>query len=332
MKKIVMLALVSALLAANTAVLADNMESAENTADTVLISTETTDAAENEVTAEDTENTEPAYLAEEETVAAIGDETITFEDGCVINKKGTVVFSTTGEEKSVSDIKVGDAVSTYVPSNRISDEYYVTYMIIGDGNAAATIDEFKVSETLGEFVNPSNTLALTIGDDTKIESLDGTVFTKESLAGRVLLVCYDYTTMSIPAITNPTKVIVLTEPLTDDENNDTDGDSSKLLSGDDAMEIDGISYLPLRKCAEAMGYEVKWTSNSEPIEVGTMQMGVSVTIGRNSYPKSKMTPFVLDGAPVLVESTTYVPVSFFEEVLEAEVVTAGTDTNTDTDK
>ena len=52
-------------------------------------------------------------------------------------------------------------------------------------------------------------------------------------------------------------------------------------------------------------------------------MGVNFTLGENKYYKSKMTPFVLEKAPQMQifgdYGVTYVPASFFTDVLLAEV-------------
>ena len=98
-------------------------------------------------------------------------------------------------------------------------------------------------------------------------------------------------------------------------------------------EIGAVSYdselktvlVPVRAVAEALGYEVNWDGDLRAVTVGTEQMGVNFVIGENSYKKSKMTPFVLEAAPVIINDYTYVPVSFFSDVLEADITVSDTD-------
>lgn len=91
----------------------------------------------------------------------------------------------------------------------------------------------------------------------------------------------------------------------------------------DIVTINGTQMLPVRAVAEAMGLEVSWDADRKAVSVGTLQMGVYFAIGEDSYSKAKMVPFKLGQAPILIKydettSVTYVPVSFFTDVLEAQ--------------
>ena len=91
------------------------------------------------------------------------------------------------------------------------------------------------------------------------------------------------------------------------------------------IDSEGVTMLPIRVVAEAMGLDVNWDESRQAVSVGTTQMGVFLQIGENKYSKAKMKAAELEKAPELVDigetSLTYVPVSFFADILEADVTT-----------
>lgn len=93
------------------------------------------------------------------------------------------------------------------------------------------------------------------------------------------------------------------------------------LQPDDTFTSEtGIMMVPLRRVAEAMGYEVKWHQEASSVEVNKGAQWTSVAIGRDLYYLGKMAPVSLGAAPVIKNDTCYVPVNFVAEILRADIV------------
>ena len=257
------------------------------------------------------------------------------EDEIEASVAETVILDIEGNAKEFSDIEEDQEVYIFVDSETGNPAYIVIKDEKIEANVA--VDGFKVSETLGEYVDTQNFLAITVSEDTAIVDLDGNKLTADDIANKYLMVFYDKMTMSIPAITNPLKVIVLGdyEPVeaptvgiikvptaepTEDLVAESVYDYEFVVDGADAItDENGVIIVPVRKYAEKIGLEVNWNGEDMSVTVGTIPMGVSFRIGENSYSKARMTPFTLEVAPQLINDTTYVPVSFFEQVLNAGV-------------
>ena len=281
--------------------------------------------------------TEPTYTRQDITVTAVEDVTfgdVTYENGLVsyedgsVRLAGTVIFDINGEEKTTADIKEGDNLIIF--NNKFKSSDIPDYAVITDEDVYmnVAVDGFTVSETLGDYVDTQNFLAITVSEDTEIVDVEGNELTADDIADKYLMVFYDKMTMSIPAIANPAKVIVLGdyEPADEPVAEPTEEPVAEpeyayeiSVNWEDTINQDGVTLIPVRKYSESVGLEVAWNGEDKSVTIGTMPMGVSFKIGENSYSKSRMTPFTLEIAPQLINDTTYVPVSFFEQVLEAKV-------------
>ena len=81
---------------------------------------------------------------------------------------------------------------------------------------------------------------------------------------------------------------------------------------------DGMAMIPLRQIVEELGYEVKWNNESRSIELTKGVQWTSLTIGEDNYNFAKMI-VKLGAAPELKEGTTFIPLTFVEEVLKVEI-------------
>lgn len=231
---------------------------------------------------------------------------------------GAVILNAKGEVKAEADVKAGDVVALFKAEDKIA--YAV---ILGAKDALETqvdIDTYSKSETLGEFTNGAGTLALNLGE-TNITDLEGNKV--DSIEGKTVAVFYTISTMSIPAITNPDKVIVLADADVEDEDEDVAGVTTKehKISKDLIVKEGEVSLVPVRKIAEELGFEVTWNGEDKSVTVGTIPMGVGFKIGENAFSKARMVPAKLEMAAKLIGDTTYVPMSFFSEILEVNLVT-----------
>lgn len=243
----------------------------------ILTATVATSAAAAEVTA----NT-PMLISAEETVSAqylfvegtvesveAADEegyvTVTLNDGldglvCHVPAGAFVVSSMNGTYSAVADLKAGDEVKAVLNGNAPMTMSLPpqTAGVVGfvkmDGGSA------DLSVYNSELVNAGNSLKLNIGEETVITDLQGSriLRTAEDLKGKELLVCYNFSTRSIPAQTTPTFVM--------------------LLSAEEAS----AEYVGLRSLAEGKGYTVTWTGHNNPILLEKEDGTLAVTIGSDS--------------------------------------------------
>lgn len=174
-----------------------------------------------------------------------------------------------------------------------------------------------------DLVNTENTLKLNIGENTKITLTDGTAY-EGKLEEKKLVVLYDVTTRSIPAQTTPIAVVVLGEEAEQAAPEKSIGDKELFINGKVVanapsayMSGIGVTMIPLRATATALGYEVNWLGETKEIMIGN---GISLKVGVDQYNYMKMAPIQLGTAPEMVDGTTFVPLQFFTEVLRAEKV------------
>jgi copper amine oxidase-like protein len=198
----------------------------------------------------------------------------------------------------------------------------------------------KIANFNDELVSMDNKLKLNIQEDTPMVDTNGEKVEKEDLEGENLLVFYDKTTRSIPAQTNPHKVILLDEM---DMDFDFDWDFDEDLNVFDKIVIDredekdleikledqmyrdekGVLMVPLREAGEALGYKVTWDVEKRAAQLtkGAQWTEVVIgegTVGEDNYNFAKMI-VKLGTPPVLKDSTAYVPVNFIEEVLQMDI-------------
>lgn len=76
-----------------------------------------------------------------------------------------------------------------------------------------------------------------------------------------------------------------------------------------------VKMIPLRSTLEYFGYTINWSSSKNTISISKAGVSTTITVGRNSYYKLKNSPKQLEFAPEIKNGQTYVPISFFEEIL-----------------
>lgn len=259
----------------------------------------------------------PKYTSEDIEVSAVDGNEITkkAEDATKYNAENAVIFDLKGEKKTIADIKEGALLTLFFDTD---NENALSFIVISEAEptAAVTINKFAVSETLGDYVSEDESLAINLGEESVIVDLEGNALTEADIEGKYIAVFYSMTTMSIPPITSPDKVVVIEEADVEEEAVPV---TELKIAADDVKEEDGIKMIPVRKYAESLELTVSWNGEDKSVKVGTVPMGVSFKIGENSYSKAKMMPFILECAPKLIDDTTYVPVSFFEQVLTVNV-------------
>ena len=180
----------------------------------------------------------------------------------------------------------------------------------------------KVSRFDENLLSADGELIIHIGGNTVILQANGDAFIggADALAGRALVVLYTVTTKGIPPQTTPEKVFVLYEQAVPLPGLITD--ECILVNG---MEIEApatyykgaVLMVPLRAIAEALGYEVIWEGATRSVYLNNV---ISLTIGKDDYTIGRMAPLQLGTAPEIVDGRTYVPLSFFKQVVRAKRV------------
>lgn len=90
------------------------------------------------------------------------------------------------------------------------------------------------------------------------------------------------------------------------------------------VKKEGLKSVPmvaLQDLAVHLGYELKSNQEEQTYELQKSNRWTSVKVGENRYFYGRITPFQLEAAPEIFEKKVYVPVSFAEKVLEANVTT-----------
>jgi hypothetical protein len=98
----------------------------------------------------------------------------------------------------------------------------------------------------------------------------------------------------------------------------------------EALDLQGLSayvsesgqvMVPLRAVMEGLGYRVDWNAETRTVEMVRGAHWVTLKPGQDWYTFGKMAPAQLGTASELKENRTYVPVTFFTDVLPFSAVT-----------
>ncbi len=234
------------------------------------------------------------------------------------------VLSDRGERLDFGDIKVGDHITYYAYGDTTADCYYPELIVVEKEGSGVNR---KLSVFDEELLSDDGELKLNVNPDIPYYSK-----TREAtlISGKAL-VFYDVTTRSIPAQTTPLAIVKLAdEPFF--ENGDLSGVEAFHVNKDGdyyiaytPVTVDGTQMIPVRDLAEALGFTVGWDGETNTVTVGQ----ASFTIDTDSYSFAKAAPRSLGQAPVLItlpgesSARTYVPVSFFTDVLGYTVTVSG---------
>lgn len=77
-----------------------------------------------------------------------------------------------------------------------------------------------------------------------------------------------------------------------------------------------VKMVPLRTVADAFGYKLAFNSATNKVTITKGSFTTTITIGRNSYSKGQSSPKQLEFAPEIRNGYTYVPISFFGQILD----------------
>ena len=168
-----------------------------------------------------------------------------------------------------------------------------------------------------ELVSFDNSLKLNLSEETDLFNTDGSHYSGD-VALRKLIVYYTISTRSIPAQTVPEKIIVLDKYYRDlDKDTVSHADiiiEDKVLKDQKIYkDSHGMVYAPLRIVGESLGYAVEWEDTEKKVtiaEKASLKIGSGICTDLSGNTKE------LRNIPALRNGTTYVPVSFFRDVME----------------
>ena len=185
------------------------------------------------------------------------------EDVLIFDKK-------TQKTIKADTIKKGDSLGVFIKSNTpmtSSLPPQVSPQVIVLNNSEETLVEVDFFNS--ELVNKTNTLKLNVSDETILVDSKGEKVEKKELANRDLIVFYDVTTRSIPAQTNPIKVVALEREKADETEiktlNKVFINHEEVKLKEEIYELDGDYMIPLREVVEKLGYEVGWNKKDHSI-------------------------------------------------------------------
>ncbi len=247
-----------------------------------------------------------------------------------INEDVILLNNKTKEFITKDTLKKGMKVSAYYHKNTMMAMSMPPQL----GPDVIVIDESEepifthISRFNKELISSDGMLKINPSENTIIVDKDGKKIEKENIVNRDLIIFYTISTKSIPAQTTPEKIIVM-------ENNREEKEKpeitvlDKMIINNKEITLNkrlykndkGVIMVPLRQISETLGYEIKWNGETKTAELIKGAQWTSITIGQDNYNFAKMM-VKLGTAPEMKDFTTYVPLSFLEEILKAEIEVA----------
>ena len=119
---------------------------------------------------------------------------------------------------------------------------------------------------------------------------------------------------------DPDKVIDPTNPIMTLSADGEAEDTPRVMNGAtlpsvSVKEVNGVKMIPLRSVAEGLGYTVTWKGESRSIDVLKGAQYITRSIDKDEYAFSRRAPQPLGAAPTLVGDSTFVPLSFVDEII-----------------
>ena len=214
-----------------------------------------------------------------------------------------------------AEIKVGATITAYYDATKpmimiYPPQYSAEVVVVEREDRHVKFDIFDEN-----LVSMDGALKLIISDETEIYMQDGTVYEGE-LANKKLVVIYTVAMESYPVQTRPERIIVLAEkaedmPLFDFSTMEIVVNNEVIEAPEAYTNDQGTVMVPLRAIAEALGYKVAWHNDTRTVTLGD---DISLTIGKDLYTRAGSS-MRLGTAPELKGDRTFVPLSFFREVI-----------------
>lgn len=269
-------------------------------------------------------------------ITAVNESSVEFtpegKDGSYILNisEETAVSDKDGISMNLSELKEGDFITAFASSAEMQSlpPQAGAFAVIRHGENEDFPIYMEISEVAsddyGTFAySKDGNYKISVSDDAEYKPFKTRQIVKadDIMEGSRILVFAKSMTMSIPALMNPDKVVLISNPAPETP---ADGTVYTIEADGKSFEAkphseNGVDYIPVRAAAEALGYDVDWNDSLKAVTVGTVQLGATFNVGVNKYTKAKMKAQELSAAPILVDEKMYVPTDFFTEILELKV-------------
>lgn len=267
----------------------------------------------------------------------------------VMAKEGFIAV--TAEEKNSSFMYTEDTAIYDISGNKLDDEALTEgtrvrifseslfetrdvkfadaiIVLTDDDRTTVDVDTYFSGGVYGDYTNAKEELALNIPDDADITDVRGNKLSKEELDGKKLMVFYSFMTMSIPAQTNPEKIVVLygfngnAEVSEETEEAAPELEAAAIatvtagdFTGNTVYDSENeVILIPVRAVSEALGFEVTWDAENAVVGVGNARMQIG-----NRECSNGEESITLAAAPINDDGTTRVCAEFFEKALGLSV-------------
>jgi len=222
------------------------------------------------------------------------------------------VFSDLNGLVGIGDIEIGKTVDAYYVLPPIMTLQYPprftasVILVRNEGHAGSAYVGIVDKDGLAS----DGSVKLNVSEETKVcLQSDGKDFGGK-LESRIIIAYFAITTRSMPPIALVQKVVVL-----DKMGVPVFYNGNQLFNAAAVIKPDGTIMAPIRAIAEAAGFNVEWDDVVQGVRVG---VAIYFKIGSDEYTVGRAMPQKLDAAAELINSRTYVPISFYQKILGME--------------
>ncbi len=275
---------------------------------------------------------QPSYVCTYGTIKELGENSFTIET----QDKDELVINYSDKTYMID----ASLVAPFDIENRTSDEVVVyhstattmsipaqtaAFAVMGNVAQGASVpvytevEDIKTSDDGLVIVTEGGSKEVTLLADAEVMPYrtKNIVKAQDITKGSKILLWYDMVTMSIPAYATSEKAVILeiavAEETEETENNNIDF----IFDGTEGIYEKGeIKMIPLRAVAEKLGFTVDWIDESMSVIVSKGAFSSQITIGdvNGGLNRARL---MLQVAPELTNDKTYVPLSYFDELVKA---------------
>ena len=201
-----------------------------------------------------------------------------------LNANDLILDRKDGAHLTVADLTEGMEIAVIYDANGpmgLSLPPYLSKVTAVVANADA--GSYEVGRFDADLTDLKHMLQLNIDpDSTVIADVRGTKqkLSEEDIKGQDALVFYDITTRSIPAQTNPSFVLILSQ---NEEEPAAEPTAEPTADPAAEPEMQAQIMLPLRQAAVEKGYTVTWQGKEKPILLTKDGVSMEITIGSQDY-------------------------------------------------
>lgn len=258
-----------------------------------------------------------------------GSDTIIF----IIGEGTYILDADTGLPMELEQ-RTGDLVSVYygpamtmsIPAQSLATAVFGNIKEDGKIPLYAEVESLeKLADGGVQITTDSGSRLVRLGKDMPITPyLTKNIVTLDDIrVGSQLVLWYDVMTLSLPAQANADKAILLASP---------ESNNGIIVNGS-AVSVNGtaisgvytttageqtVVMVPARTVAQALGYTVEWQEGTVTVNRSGEARSATYTVGSRDYGLNRMI-VQLEAAPENRDGVTYVPLSFFGEILEEAV-------------